>query len=119
MPTCESCRHENAPGARFCQQCGARLTGGCSGCGAPLAAAARFCSQCGCAVDEAPPAPAARSYTPRHLAERILSTRAALEGERKQVTILFADVVESTRLAERLGPEGMHDLLDRVLRLMA
>jgi class 3 adenylate cyclase/tetratricopeptide (TPR) repeat protein len=59
------------------------------------------------------------SYTPKHLAEKILTSRSSLEGERKQVTILFCDIVESTRLAERLDPEKMHELMDRTLRLMA
>jgi len=61
----------------------------------------------------------ASAYTPRHLTEKVLSGRSALEGERKQVTILFCDIVESTRLAERLDPETMHELMDRALRLMA
>jgi class 3 adenylate cyclase/tetratricopeptide (TPR) repeat protein len=58
-------------------------------------------------------------YTPRHLAEKILTSKSALEGERKQVTVLFVDLVESTRLAERLDAEGMHQVMDQVLRLMA
>jgi class 3 adenylate cyclase/tetratricopeptide (TPR) repeat protein len=71
---------------------------------------------CGAPVAAPPPASdpaAAISYTPRHLAERILASRAALEGERKSVTVLFCDVVRSTALAEQLGPEGMHGLLSR------
>jgi len=52
-------------------------------------------------------------YTPGHLAERILTSASALEGERKQVTVLFCDLVESTALAARLGPEAMHTLLNR------
>ena len=59
-----------------------------------------------------------QSYTPKHLAERILTSKTALEGERKQVTVLFCDIVESTRLAEQLDPEAMHELMDRALRLM-
>ena len=74
----------------------------------------------------APPLPAAqgglrsaapRAYTPRHLAEQILTTRSAVEGERKQVTVLFCDLVRSTGLAERLGPEGMHALLNRLFEV--
>ena len=57
------------------------------------------------------------SYTPKHLADRILTTRAALEGERKQVTVLFCDVIDSTRLAKDLDPEVMHEVMDRALRL--
>jgi len=60
-----------------------------------------------------------QSYTPRYLAEKILTSRGALEGERKEVTVLFCDVVESSRLAERLDPEAMHQIMDQALRLMA
>ena len=70
-------------------------------CGAPVAA------------PRASDAAATFTYTPRHLAERILASRAALEGERKSVTVLFCDMVRSTALAEQLGPEGMHGLLSR------
>jgi class 3 adenylate cyclase len=60
---------------------------------------------------------APQSYTPRHLAEKILTSRAALAGERKQVTVLFCDLPNSTPLAERLGPEAMHTLLNRFFEL--
>src|SRR5262249_26083894 len=53
------------------------------------------------------------SYTPKHLAEKILTSRSALEGERKQVTVLFCDLANSTPIAERIGPEAMHTLLNR------
>src|SRR5947199_7419212 len=53
------------------------------------------------------------SYTPKHLAEKILTSRSALEGERKQVTVLFCDLANSTPIAERIGPEHMHTLLNR------
>jgi class 3 adenylate cyclase len=65
------------------------------------------------------PPPEPRSYTPRHLAEKILSSRAALEGERKQVTVLFADVKGSMELAESLDPEEWHRILDRFFQLLA
>lgn len=57
------------------------------------------------------------SYTPQHLAEKILTSRSALEGERKQVTVMFCDLVNSTALAERIGPEAMHTLLNRFFEL--
>src|SRR5499426_3154810 len=57
------------------------------------------------------------SYTPKHLADKILTTRIALEGERKQVTVLFCDIANSTPLAARLGPEAMHTLLNRFFEL--
>ena len=57
------------------------------------------------------------SYTPRHLAEKILTSRSALEGERKQVTVLFCDLADSTPIAERIGPENMHTLLNRFFQM--
>jgi class 3 adenylate cyclase len=57
------------------------------------------------------------SYTPKHLAEKILTSRSALEGERKQVTVLFCDLANSTPIAERLGPENMHTLLNQFFEL--
>jgi class 3 adenylate cyclase/tetratricopeptide (TPR) repeat protein len=96
----------------------------CSKCGVQLSPTAKFCSEC--AHPAGPPAssiasrlPVAEAYTPRHLAEKILTSKAALEGERKQVTVLFCDIVDSSRLAERLDPEAMHEVMDRALRLMA
>lgn len=59
-----------------------------------------------------------RSYTPDRLAERMLAAGRALEGERKLVTVLFADVVGSMGLAERLGPEDWRRVMDRCLAIM-
>jgi class 3 adenylate cyclase len=113
--TCPACRHDNSEQARFCLACGAALALRCGACGAELPASARFCMQCGSALDSAdasePSRP--RPYTPAHLAERVLGSRSALEGERKQVTVLFADVKGSLELAGRLGPEEWHEILDR------
>jgi class 3 adenylate cyclase/tetratricopeptide (TPR) repeat protein len=120
---CPSCQHENRPQAKFCEECAAALAGTCANCGARLSATAKFCPECARpAAEPASPKPrfaSPEAYTPKHLAEKILTSRSALEGERKQVTVLFCDVVESTGLAERLDPEAMHELMDKTLRLMA
>jgi class 3 adenylate cyclase len=71
---------------------------------------ARFCLECGRAVAAAP-APA--SYTPRHIREQILAARGTVEGERKQVSVLFCDIVASSALAAKLGPEEYHLVIDR------
>ncbi len=99
----------------------------CAACGRGNRAEARFCDHCGTALAAGPPArttgPRAdagpRAYTPRHLAERILTSRSALEGERKQVTVLFADIAGSTELSSRLGLEAWHQLLDAWFRILA
>jgi hypothetical protein len=118
---CSQCHQENPPQAKFCLACGVRLTLACSACGTELPAGARFCLACGQPV-QAPDTVQSRStapaaYTPKHLAEKILTSRSALEGERKQVTVLFCDLTNSTALAERLGPEAMHTLLNHFFAL--
>src|SRR3989304_1990478 len=122
---CLQCQHENTQEARFCNSCGVRLEVTCPSCACSNAPGSRFCNQCGPPLEVAA-APVAettfaspQAYTPKHLAEKILTSKSALEGERKQVTVLFCDIVDSSRLAERLDPEVMHEIMDRALRLMA
>src|SRR5262245_45473963 len=119
---CGRCLAVNRDGRRFCASCGNALPHACPSCGYGNEPTERFCGACGrtlSAAESSRAIPTSRSYTPRHLADHILTLRGALEGERKQVTVLFCDVVESSQLAERLGPEGMHEVMDRALRLMA
>ena len=112
---CAQCQHENPAGRKFCGECGARLTGSCPSCGALNLPAQKFCGECGAPLTpaDATKLAAPDAYTPRHLAEKILASRSAIEGERKPVTVLFCDVVRSTALAEQLGAERMHALLSR------
>jgi class 3 adenylate cyclase/tetratricopeptide (TPR) repeat protein len=120
---CPRCGAANKAGLKFCTSCGAALAVACPSCGAQPHAADRFCGACGAPLHDTARPPASlgvpRAYTPRHLADRILTSRSALEGERKQVTVMFCDTAESTALAEHLGAEAMHEVMDRVLRLMA
>ena len=90
----------------------------CPGCNTKNRESARYCDQCGQRLVEAA-APRAGSYTPRHLAERILQNRGAMQGERKQVTVLFADIKGSTRLAEKAGAETWHHLLNEFFALLS
>lgn len=90
----------------------------CGHCSAENPAAAKFCNQCGKALGQAAQAPQ-RNYTPPHLAEQVLKHRAALEGERKRVTVLFADIKGSTALAEQAGAEAWHAILDRFFSLLS
>jgi class 3 adenylate cyclase/tetratricopeptide (TPR) repeat protein len=119
---------------KFCGQCGSKLAAVCGKCGTENPPGFKFCGECGSPigapavpkVEEAAPPPAApaaearsapvQSYTPSHLAPS-LQSRSAMEGERKQVTVVFCDLVGSTSLAERLGPETMHLLLNRFFEL--
>ncbi len=109
---CGSCQTENPAGNRFCEQCGAALLARCPACGVPLRPGSRFCGGCGARVGAEAPTPTPvntpASYTPKHLADKILKSHSALEGERRQVTVLFADMAGFTRLAEKLDPEEVH-----------
>jgi len=118
---CPKCHHENTPKAKFCEECAAPLARTCGNCGNPVSPAAKFCPNCGNALgpmadDHRFVSP--KSYTPQHLAEKILTARAGLEGERKQVTVLFADVKGSMELLADLDPEDAQKLIDPVLERM-
>jgi class 3 adenylate cyclase len=92
----------------------------CASCGFENVAGIKFCGECGRRLAASPsPQLHPHAYTPKHLAEKILTSRAALEGERKQVTVLFADVKGSMELAERVDPEDWHRIIERFLQLLA
>jgi hypothetical protein len=119
---CSSCSTSNEADAAFCEECGASFGRECPTCGTSCSPQAKFCRKCRTPLvgDTAPKTGQrdARSYTPRHLAEKILTSRSALEGERKQVTVLFADVKGSMDLSERLDPEEWHKILDRFFQIL-
>src|SRR5262249_8496609 len=121
---CLRCQHENEAGAKFCEECATPLARTCSSCGRQLSATAKFCPECAHPASPAAPAPTAQrfispeSYTPKHLAEKILTSKTALEGERKQVTVLFADLKGSMELLADRDPEEARKILDPVLELM-
>ncbi len=98
---CRSCQHENPFGAKFCGECGTRLESLCPFCRASNPPTNKFCHECGQNLSARPAAAkfsSPQAYTPKHLAEKILTSRSALEGERKQVTVLFADIKGSMEL---------------------
>ena len=123
---CPRCQYENVSNAAFCDECGARLEAACPNCGESNRRTAKFCRNCGHTINQtATTAPTAATgatppdtYVPKHLAEKILATRHTLEGERKQVTVLFADIRGSTRLVEELDPEEAQKIIDPVLHVM-
>jgi class 3 adenylate cyclase len=119
---CPRCQAENRPDRRFCADCGAALAIACPSCGFSNEPGEKFCGGCGQPLSTGgltaePKLASPRSYTPKHLAEKILTSRSALEGERKRVTVLFCDIANSTPLAESLGAERMHGLLGRFFEL--
>ena len=124
---CASCGFENPEGMKFCGECATPLKSRCSHCGFENPPGFKFCGECATPLAGRPPAvqsspftvssPPA-SYTPKHLAERILAEQEALEargntdGERKTITALFADLKGSTALIEGLDPEEARAIID-------
>jgi class 3 adenylate cyclase/tetratricopeptide (TPR) repeat protein len=136
---CPQCHSENPGGSKFCLECGQAFGTRCAQCDAELPARAKFCNQCGAVVQVSRPsaqplAPGTRHLTPdlradtaKHLADKILQSMSALEacpepgrrGERKQVTVLFADVKGSMDLAEQLDPEEWSEIMQRFFRILS
>jgi len=119
---CPQCRFDNRANVSFCEECGARLDVACPSCGAAVPPGRKFCGTCGKPLTaQGEPAPrfaSPEAYTPKHLAEKILTSKSALEGERKQVTVLFADLKGSMELLADRDPEEARRILDPVLELM-
>lgn len=120
---CPVCQLDNREGANFCKECGAKLERKCPSCGYRFESDALFCDECGykfdtpkgpLRVDYSRPA----SYTPKFLADKILNTRSAIEGERKVVTVLFADVANYTAIAEKRDPEEVHQIMDGCFKIL-
>src|SRR4029453_16206786 len=111
---CPSCKFENEPGAQFCEECGSKLVLACPGCGREVRPTAKFCRQCGTALtavavavphSSSPPSPAAP--TPP------LTERRAAEAERRQLMVMFCDVVGSTALSAQLDPEELREVMQQ------
>src|SRR5215831_11986682 len=119
---CPRCQHDNPSQAKFCLECGARFANRCSQCGTELPAGAKFCLECGQGIGGSTAGQnrlrSPEVSTPKHLAEKILTSKSALEGERKQVTVLFADLKGSMELLADRDPEEARKLLDPVLEQM-
>ncbi len=120
---CLKCNHENPVDAKFCNSCGNKLEAVCTECGKANPPGSRFCNECGCDLSkpiETAPIDVNRpsSYTPSHLADKILTNRSAIEGERKLVTVLFADVANYTSLSEKLDPEEIHQIMDGCFKIL-
>ena len=106
---CPKCQLENREGAKFCGKCRAKLLRVCPQCGNENTPENNFCDECGHDLKGPKEAPSIdygkpESYTPKHLAEKILTTRSSVEGERKLVTVLFADLADYTSISEKLDP---------------
>ncbi|PQP35460.1 guanylate cyclase [Desulfobacteraceae bacterium SEEP-SAG9] len=120
---CTKCQFENREGARFCKKCGEKLELTCPSCGTPYQQDSLFCDDCGHNLKEPKEAhpidySEPQSYTPKFLADKILTTRSSIEGERKLVTVLFADVANYTSFSEKLDPEEVHQIMDGCFKIL-
>ena len=124
---CPKCQTENPEIKKFCRKCGAKFLRACPNCNSECLPADEFCGECGYSLGEGPrPSQAPitfdkaepKSYTPKHLADKILNTRSTLEGERKLVTVMFADVAGFTAISEKLDPEDVHRIMDGCCRIL-
>ena len=121
---CPKCQFNNRVDAKFCKECGNKFELICPQCENTYTPGAKFCDECGHDLQTPKkdiPAIACdqpKSYTPKHLADKILTTRSSIEGERKLVTVLFADVANSTAIFEKLDPEEVHEVMDGCFRIL-
>ena len=120
---CLNCRFDNPQGMQFCGKCGAALERVCPKCNFRNPSDFMFCGKCAHSLaqpQEFPPVDynQPKSYTPKFLADKILTARSSIEGERKLVTVLFADVAHFTSISEKLDPENVHSLMDGCFKLL-
>ena len=126
---CPKCQSENSDDNRFCRKCGGKLEKMCPQCDAEVLADDRFCGKCGQNLilpSESPPKDLSfdekidriQRYLPKGLTEKILSQRGKIEGERKQVTVMFCDMEGFTSMVERLGPEEAYGIMDQVYEIL-
>lgn len=124
---CPSCGQENALGSAVCVTCSCALLTACDQCGSHSPVAFNYCGICGASLREEPPRGflsslngdafrRVRSYAPEHLIEKLLAARGKIDGERRNVTILFADLEGFTTMSEKMDPERVYALLDTCLR---
>jgi class 3 adenylate cyclase len=126
---CPNCQFDNPDDKKFCRECGEKLQLFCPQCAAEILSDDNFCGDCGHKLSlptEAPPKDLSfdekltkiQKYLPKGLTEKILSQKDRIEGERKQVTVMFADMERFTSLSERLGPEEAYTIMDQVYEIL-
>jgi len=120
---CPACQIELPGGSKFCNECGRKLDPTCPGCAQSIPPDTRFCLECGYELKDPARVPhlnynSLHSYTPKHLIDKVLTSRSAIEGERKVVTVMFADVAGFTSMGEKLDPEDLHLIMNNCFRVL-
>ena len=126
---CPKCQFENPDKKKFCRECGAKLLLACPQCAAEILSSDKFCGECGHKLSvpsEVVPKDLSfdkkltkiQKYLPKGLIEKILSQRDRIEGERKQVTVMFCDMEGFTSLSEKLGPEEAYTIMDQIYEIL-
>ena len=126
---CPKCQFENLKEAKFCNECGCKLELACPECNKPNPPGSKFCNECGqnlALPSKSPPKELSfdekiekiQRYLPQGLTEKILSQKNKIEGERKQVTVMFCDMAGYTSLSEILGPEEAYAIMDQVYEIL-
>ena len=120
---CPKCQFDNRQGVKFCEECGAGMELVCPSCKANIPLGRKFCGECGHHLVETEASPTIdysqpQSYTPKFLADKILTGRTTIEGERKLVTVLFADIANYTSISEKLDPEEVHQIMDGCFKVL-
>ena len=120
---CSKCQFDNREEVKFCEKCGAKMELICPNCEAKIPLNREFCGECGHELRTPTKAPAIdlsrpQSYTPKFLADKILTSRSSIEGERKLLTVLFADVANFTSISEKLDPEDVHQIMDGCFKIL-
>jgi class 3 adenylate cyclase len=126
---CPKCQFDNRESVKFCEECGIKMEQVCPGCGTKVPPGSKFCGECGQALSASAPVPKTpaaapdpiatlRRYLPTGMAEKILAQKDRIEGEKRQVTVLFCDLAGYTPLTEKLGPEEAYNLMDRVYEVL-
>jgi len=120
---CPNCQTMNPPAAKFCVECGKAFDIDCPKCGSVTPANGKFCMSCGHNLQRIPASESIdysepQTYTPKFLADKILTSRSSIEGERKLVTVFFADVANFTSLSEKLDPEDAHNIMDGAFQIL-
>ncbi|KKK66997.1 hypothetical protein LCGC14_2958480, partial [marine sediment metagenome] len=127
---CPKCQSENPEGSKFCVECGNKIEIICPSCGSVNSPRFKFCNECGQKInlpaEASPPKDLSfdeklekiQKYLPKGITEKILAQRDRIEGERKQITVMFCDMEGFTHLAEKLGPEEAYSIMDQVYEIL-